>query len=739
MPVRSVRRTFRPASLPNLQPSPLHRALFTAALCTLGIPGQAQEPSPSTLQPASSSAEPGQAATNLSDIVVTGSAPVRTERSGAYTVRQSRSATGLALSPRETPQSVSVVTRSQMDDFRLDSVNAVLEATPGVTVEKVETDRTYYTSRGFDITNFQVDGIGLPFTYGNVVGDLDTAIYDRVEITRGATGLTSGTGNPSATVNHVRKRPTAAFQASAGLKLGSWDDRRVEADVAGPLTASRSVRGRLVVAAQDKDSYLDRYSQDKHVLYGALEADLGERTVLTLGHTRQENRPKGLLWGALPLNFTDGTPTAYDRSTSTSANWTYWNSSTATTFLEAQHEFEGGWSARALLTRIDQASDGKLFYAYGTPDRSTGAGLFAYPSHYRLDNTQKILDLRANGPFELAGRKHELMFGASLAKSGLQDSSMHGQGIGTALPDLATWDGSYPEPAFDVPGGGSDLSERQRSVFAATRLNPADDLKLILGANATSVETTGTSYGANRARTETRTSPYVGAIYDVTPGWSVYASRTAIFKPQSEVREAAAGSFERLTPATGSSVEAGVKGEWFDKRLNGSFALFKTRQDNLASNPRHVGIQAVHEGVDTIARGFELELSGAVTPRLKLNAGYTQLSIEDDAGREARTFTPRRLLRVAGTYQIPVIEKLKVGAALNARSATHRDQGGGAAARQPGYALLDLMARYDFSEQLSATVNLHNATDKRYLTSLYWAQGYYGAPRHGSVSLNWKY
>ncbi|WP_157991690.1 TonB-dependent siderophore receptor [Caldimonas tepidiphila] len=671
----------------------------------------------------------------MSDIVVTGSAPVRSERSGAYTVRHSRSATGLALSPRETPQSVSVVTRSQMDDFGLNSVNKVLDATPGVTVEKVETDRTYYTSRGFDITNFQVDGIGLPFAYGNVLGDLDTAIYDRVEVTRGATGLMSGTGNPSATVNYVRKRPTAVLQASAGLTLGSWNDRRVEADVAGPLTPSRSVRGRLVVAAQDRDSYLDRYSQDKHVLHGALETDLGDRTVLTLGHTRQENRPRGVLWGALPLNYTDGTPTAYDRSTSTSADWTYWNNSTATTFMEALHELDGGWSARAVLTRVDLSSDGKLFYVYGTPDRSTGAGLFAYPSHYQLDNTQKILDLRANGPFELGGRKHELVFGASLAKSELQDRSMHGQGIGTALPDLTTWDGNYPEPAFTVAGGGSDLSERQRSAYAAARINPADDLKLILGANATSVETTGTSYGASRARTETRTSPYVGAIYDVTPGWSVYASRTAIFKPQSEVD----ASFERLAPATGSSVEAGVKGEWFDKRLNGSFALFKTRQDNLASNARYVGIQAVHEGVNTLARGFELELSGAVTQRLKINAGYTQLSIEDDAGREARTFTPRRLLRVAGTYQVPVIEKLKVGAALNARSATHRDQGSGTPVRQPGYALLDLMARYDFSERLSATVNLNNATDKRYLTSLYWAQGYYGAPRHGSVSLNWKY
>jgi outer membrane receptor for ferric coprogen and ferric-rhodotorulic acid len=49
------------------------------------------------------------------------------------------------------------------------------------------------------------------------------------------------------------------------------------------------------------------------------------------------------------------------------------------------------------------------------------------------------------------------------------------------------------------------------------------------------------------------------------------------------------------------------------------------------------------------------------------------------------------------------------------------------------------MARYDFSPHLSATLNLDNMTDKKYLTSLYWTQAYYGTPRSGSVSLNWTY
>ncbi len=172
------------------------------------------------------------------------------ESSGA---RKSLSATGLNHTLRDTPQSVSVLTRTLMDDFKLNSVDRALAIATGVTVEKIETDRSYYTARSFDIVNFQIDGIGMPLVYGLRHGDLDTAVYERVDVVRGANGLMNGVGSPSAAVNFVRKRPTRDLRASAGLSLGSWNDHRLDAQVSGPLNASGSVRGLLVVAAQDRD------------------------------------------------------------------------------------------------------------------------------------------------------------------------------------------------------------------------------------------------------------------------------------------------------------------------------------------------------------------------------------------------------------------------------------------------------------------------------------------------------
>jgi len=671
-------------------------------------------------------------ATTLPAVKVVGQSD--SERPGAYTLRAGSSVTGLRLSPRETPQSVSVVTRALMDDFKLNNVNAALEASTGVVVEKVETDRTYYTARGFDIVNFQLDGIGLPFVYGLVDGDIDTATYERVEVIRGANGLMTGVGNPSATINFVRKRPTSAFAASAGLSIGSWNDKRVDADVSGPLNDAKTLRGRLVLAAQDKDSYLDRYHLKKGVAYGVLEADLSDATVLTLGHTQQNNRPRGVMWGALPLVYSNGTPTHYDVSTSTAPAWTYWNTDTGVSFAELQHHFANGWQATAVFTHKTVASRSKLFYAYGTPDAATGLGVKSWPSLYDLDNTQDMLDARASGPFQLGGRTHELVVGASVSRSRLTDHSTFGEGIGTALPDLATWDGRYAEPVFDIDGGGSEFTDRQRSLYAAARINASDALKLIVGANATSVKSVGVSYGESSVRDATKVAPYVGAVYDLTPTTSVYASHTVIFNPQSQI----GADLKPLAPVNGSNDELGVKAELLDKQLNASLAVFKSRQDNLATFDKTIGMLSTYKGLDTVSQGVEAELAGALSARATISAGYTHVAIKDGDGNDARTFSPRRVLRLSGTYQ--ALERLKLGASLNWRSQTWRyGDDGSSMIRQGSYALLNLMARYDFSPHLSATLNLDNVTNKKYLTSLYWTQAYYGTPRSGSVSLNWTY
>ncbi|MFK7607082.1 TonB-dependent siderophore receptor, partial [Pseudomonas sp. 2024-64] len=126
-----------------------------------------------------------------------------TEGTGSYTPGSIATATRMVLTPRETPQSISVVTRQAMDDFGLNSIDDVMRHTPGITVATYDSDRTSYYSRGFAIKNFQYDGIPIlqdaQYSAGHTL--TDTAIYDRVEVLKGATGLLTGAGGPGWTIN----------------------------------------------------------------------------------------------------------------------------------------------------------------------------------------------------------------------------------------------------------------------------------------------------------------------------------------------------------------------------------------------------------------------------------------------------------------------------------------------------------------------------------------------------------
>lgn len=662
-------------------------------------------------------------------VTVTGAA------ADAYAVKASKSASRFDLTLRETPQSVSVVTRALMDDFQLTTINDVLATTTGVTVEKVETSRTYFTARGFDIVNFQFDGVGLPQVFGNLQGDIDTALYERIDIVRGANGLMTSTGNPSATVNFIRKRPAAHTAASASVTLGSWNTRRVEGDVNTRLNESGTVTGRAVLVHQDGDSYLDRYEPKRNVAYAVVEARLASDTTLTVGHTYEAGRSKGVMWGALPLFYTDGTATNYPDSTNTAADWSRWDTTNHSTFAELSHNLGGGWRVLATANYLTEKSDSTLQYVYGTPDRDTGLGLLAYPSKYASDHRQSLVDVALDGKFALAGRQHDLSFGYNWSKSRLTDQSLYGRGIGDSLPGNTAFDGSFPLPPFDAAIDGSRYEDRRNTVFGAARFNLADDWKLLAGLNHTRARSNGLAYGVSRAKSASKTTPYVGVVYDINRSLSAYASHTEIFNPQSETDASGA----TLDPIEGKTTEAGLKSALFDGRLNLSGAVFKTRQDNTAETAGFVGGKTIYRGINAESQGVELEASGELARGWQANVGVTSLSIHGDQGETAKPYIPRTTVRVNTTYALPALPALKVGGSLRWQAKSSVDQGSGITTTQPSYAVLGLMARYQLGKNLSLSLNLNNVTDKKYLTSLYWTQSYYAAPRNGSATLTWTY
>lgn len=656
-------------------------------------------------------------------------------QSEGYQGKPANSTTRLGLTDRETPQAITTITREQIDDFNLDGVREALRAAPSVTVEQIETDRTEFTSRGFTIDTFEYDGMGMPFASTTLVGELDLAEYEQIDVLHGANGLMSGTGNPSATVNFVRKRPTDTFQAKIGTSVGSWDNRRVQADVSGPLTPTGNVRGRFIYAHDKGNSYLDRYSHEINVAAGLLAFDLSDADTLTVGFSQHNSDSNGSSWGNLPLVDTAGNPIHYSsRSSNIGQPWTFWNLHTQRAFAELNHDFGNGWNGKVTVTGVTQYEDTDIYYISGV----TGDVGPSYVTDTSSKQHQLIGEARLSGPFALFGRDHQLTVGANYGRTHHKERAYNIDDYGyydTNLSDALA--GNIPRPGLDYTGANnmSNFTDRQKSLYAGARFSLLDDLHWILGARMLSADGEGKSYGAaHDTREHGKVTPYTGLVYDLNDQWSVYGSWTRIFNPQYVLGSGGA----LLDPLEGTSMEVGVKGSLLEDRLGLTAAVFKTRQQNVAEYAGLVSNQYVYNGVDYKSRGIELQASGEALPGLDLLAGYTYVRIEDTNGDEARKYVPTHTLRGMATYRLPGLPKARVGGRLSWQSAVESDTN--AEARQNAYALVDLLASYDIDEHWNTSLNLNNLTDRKYLMSLKTGtSANYGAPRNLTASVTWKY
>jgi outer membrane receptor for ferric coprogen and ferric-rhodotorulic acid len=424
----------------------------------------------------------------------------------------------------------------------------------------------------------------------------------------------------------------------------------------------------------------------------------------------------------------------YDVSASTSADWTYWNVRDQTAFGELDYRFDNGWQIKGVATYKRFEEKAKLLYAYGNPDPATGLGVFGmsgvYPSNYQ----NYIFDLYAAGPFQLFGRTHQLVVGGQASRSkGVEYEDFFGGEL--VYPAIGLW-GSQQVAEPDYPGAylASRQVDRLYRAYAAAHISVSDQLKVVGGANVLKLRSTGFSYGVDTPRDEKKVSPYLGAVYDVSPNVSLYASYTDIFNPQSEVDI----DHHTVAAAHGRSYEAGIKSEWLDRRLYVTAAVFKSKQSSLAE---FAGVfdngKSYYEGIDVSVKGYELEAVGAITDRWTLSAGWTGLKIQGDDGERVRAYVPRRTFKATTTYSAPELRNLRIGAAMRWQSAVSTQDL--SLVRQGAYAVVDLMAGIDLTKAVRATVNLKNVADKKYFSSLMWNQSYYAAPRSVSVRLDYKF
>ena len=735
----------RPAPHPALPPLPqrLRLALFSLAAAMV-LPAQAAD------------ALPGDTPVTMPAVTVLGQSTAGTEGTQSYTAGEARSATRMELTLRETPQSVSVITRQLLDDLGAVRLDQALAQTTGIQVGQNDTERTRFYARGFGINNIQIDGMAR----GGNAPLQDTILYDRIEVVRGATGLMGGKGDPSATINMIRKRPTKEFQASAGLIMGRWDDQRFEADLSTPLNADASVRARTALAWQKRDSYLDMYHERKTVGMLIVEADVRPGSLLTAGVDFQDNQPTGATWGAVPYWNADGSLANLPRNTSLTTPWSTWANKQHTIFTSLDQRLPGNWNLHLGYARTESTNRTTVAYAGGgKPDPATGEGMFLWTGAYGPGKTTgDNFDVYASGPFTLLGRKHTAIIGWN--GDNQRARSLGGEAeinYPDFVPDYRNWTGNIPRPVFHPDGSHTETVTRLAGGYVATRLSLADPLHLIIGARSSTYRSDTRSYNTQGVYTgsgdfvETRNevTPYVGAVFDINKQYSAYASFTQLFNPQSSKDR----NNRFLAPETGDNAELGVKGEFYEGKLNASAALFHTKKKNMAELDRSVppgfllpdgGQAMVANGTGVTAKGVEFDVSGQLTPAWEASGGYTYLHAAEADGRRAATTQPRHLLRLATSYRFDGrLAGLRAGASMTSQSATYSASWYGRPPSgtitdipQAGYALVNAMASYTLNRHASVQLNVNNLLDKKYYRNVGFFDGvFWGEPRNISLAV----
>jgi outer membrane receptor for ferric coprogen and ferric-rhodotorulic acid len=692
-----------------------------------------------TLQPASENS------LQLSATEITGQQlKTTTEGTGSYTTGSMQTATKLPLSIRETPQTVTVITRQRIEDQAMNTLGDALKYTPGITITKWGGEREGFNSRGFQISNLMIDG--LPVTYEEAA--LSTGLlsmYDRLEVVRGVSGLMEGAGSPGGSINLVRKLPTQEFQASITAAAGSWDNYKTEVDVSGPLTPQGGLRGRAVLAYLDKNSFIDYNENQRSLVYGVLEGDIDENTLLRLGVSWSQDNNPGADWNGLGA-YMDGSFLPISRSTRMSPSWSYWDKESTTLFIELEHRLSENWASKIAVTHIQSEMDMQGTYLGFTTDHNPYFSLAGGGQAYRYDREQYSIDGMLSGSFSLLGNSHELILGANYRQANNNDHGANTDFTGVIF-DPTNWDpSSVPKPSLtsDWNSWYQNVNTEQSGIYMTTRLTLSEQLKLILGGRLDWYESeTGHVYPENNSsyKATREFTPYAGLVYQLNDNYSAYISWTQIFNPQNYLTTS--GSL--LDPQEGSNYEIGLKGEYLEGKLNASLAVFQLDLENLPiSLPAascSAGQTACYAPSGKVrSRGVDIELNGSLTENWQIGAGYTYNYAKEFKESEERynPHLPLNLFKVFTNYRLPgILQKWKIGGGLNVQSKIYNSNG----LKQGGYSTTDLFVSYTASKNLDITMNANNIFDKVYYSSIGtpWGTSFFGDPRNYMLTAKYRF
>lgn len=674
----------------------------------------------------------------LPAVTVTGEQPARLERPAA-------AGSNLDLAPLQTPASIDVLTREQLES-RGDAllVDAITRSTGITAMGHPGNSGSSLSARGFiDTTSVmrlydgvrQYGGVGLSFPF-------DTWAIDRIEVLRGPASVIHGDGAIGAVVNVVPKKPTrGAIRSEVQATVGT-DGRRALAFGSGGAIGER-LSYRLDASADRADGWVDRGDSRNRNLSGALRLDVSPELALTLSHALGRQRP--MRYFGTPLiegrqlpelhgknyNVEDGAIEYRDRWTDLFAEWTP----------------GPGLRLRSRIYHIrsDRYWRNVETYAYdaatGLIDRS-GATEIAHDQ----SQTGNTTDLTITG--RLLGLANQMSVGFDVNRASFRHANNTYTGTVASVDPFDPVPGLYASAIPFIPRYRNRAE--QTSVFAEDRLELSERWSVVAGIRHDRVELDRTDLVADAPAFERRYSSTgwrLGTVFQWQPDRSVYAQLSKAADP--------VASLLLLSPANsvfdmsdGRQIEVGIKQLLPDRRGDFTLALYRIEKSNLLTRDAANPSLRVQVG-ERSSQGIEGTLALALTPALRLDANVALLRARYDDFTESvggvavsrngkvPTDVPQRVANLWLDWR--ALPGWTLGGGLRHVGRRYADNANTLVL--PSYTTVDLALRWQLMRDTSLTLRGFNVFDRRYFTTAYYTttQWLVGEGRRVELTLNHRF
>ena len=630
----------------------------------------------------------------------------------------------------ETPRPASVVTRDELEERNVQSLDESFRYRAGVVTGQYgsDNDTDWFKVRGYDQSTYQ-DGLRiyragyyqwLPEPYG----------IERVELLKGPASVLYGEAPPGGVINAISKRPTKDPQGEVVIEGGTNHHQQIGFDSSGPVSNSNDVRYRLVGLYQNAEGDIDETENKRYYVAPSLEWDISDETTLTVLGSFQKDDAVPYNGFKLPYGTIESTPfgkvdpavnygePGYDVNEREQSSLGY----------QLSHQLNDTWRFEQDLrySKLDMLLRSTYIFFQSGPREGT-RGLV-----YRDgDITSWTIDNRVVGKWFTDRTENTLLMGVDYQD--LENSGKEADPFPFGTVDLFE-----PQYGNYTPVAESDLTQRtvkkqQTGIYLQNQLRLDDQWIFLAGARYDKAETDNVANGTKERADDNAVSLSGGIMYLMNNGISPYISYTESFQPT--VGTDVNGDLYK--PREGKQLEAGIKyaPESIDGYLNASVYQIEEK-NSLVTN----GAFQVQEG-ERNTDGFELEGVAYLTSDMQVTAAYTYSDSTTQnraigADEVRATLIPRHMASAWLDYAFSqAVPGLKVGGGVRFVGETKDEVNG---YEVPSYTVFDAMASYDFAQNWRVQLNINNLADKEYIASCdYWC--YYGEARRVTASLNYRW